>query len=53
MDINFTPEYLRSQRTLSATEVDDRAHARAQHAPAPADRFDGTTHHAEFSAARH
>jgi len=53
MEINLSPEYLRSRRTLTAAEVDDRARARARYDMTPAERVDTATHHAEFAASRH
>lgn len=46
-------EYLRSQRTLTPAEVDERARARARFDLTPADRIDNATHHAEPFASRH
>lgn len=53
MEINIDAEYLRSQRTLTAAQVADRARERARFDLSPSDRLDITTHHAEFAASRH
>lgn len=46
-------EYLASQRTLTAAEVDARTAARDRFDLSPADRLDNVTHHAEYESARH
>lgn len=51
--IDFDPEYLRSQRTLTQAQTDARARSRARFDLTPADRLDTATHHAEYGSARH
>lgn len=51
--IENTAEWLRSRRTLSQSQVDERTRARARFDLSPADRLDNATHHAESQASRH
>lgn len=51
--IDNLAEYLRSQRTLTAAQVDARARARARMDVTPGERLDTATHHAEYGSARH
>lgn len=51
--IDNLAEYLRSQRTLTAAEVDARTAQRCRYDLTPTDRLDNATHHAEYGSARH
>lgn len=54
MPTEFDAEYLRSQRTLTAAQVDARAHARARFDLTPADRLDNVSRpHGCYDEARH
>lgn len=46
-------EYLRSQRTLTAAQVDARTAQRCRYDLTPADRLDNANHHANYGDARH
>jgi hypothetical protein len=46
-------EYLRSQRTLTAAQVDARAAQRCRYDLTPAERMDNANHHAAYEDARH
>lgn len=51
--IDTVAEYLRASRTLSAAEVDRRAHERAKFDLSPTDRLHTRTAHVEYEGARH
>lgn len=52
-EINIDPAYLASKRVLTASQVDDRTHARTQHDLTPEQRLESLPLHAEYGAARH
>ena len=53
MLINFDPEYLRSQRTLTAAQVDARTAAHDRFDLTPAERLDNATHRTLYGEAEH
>lgn len=51
--IDNLAEYLRSQRTLTAAQVDARTAQRCRFDLTPADRLDNVTHRTAYEGARH
>jgi hypothetical protein len=51
--IDFSPEYLRSQRTTSQADADRAARERARFDLSPTDRLHVRCGHSEYEGARH
>lgn len=51
--INFDAQYLRSQRTLTAAQVDAQGKEHDRFSLTPADRLDNATSRTVFAASQH